>query len=117
MDKKQYGAGGEDTAAKYLKKLGYKIVERNHSTKLGEIDLIALDRATWVFAEVKTRSGDSFGLPRESVTKQKRRKYSMLAMQYIKQNNLSGQPARFDVIDILDGVVTHIINAFDYEGY
>jgi putative endonuclease len=113
MNKREKGAGGEELAARYLQKLGYKIIERNFTTRMGEIDIVAKDGDCWVFVEVKTRENAFYGLPRESVEKRKQRKYSLLATYYIKQHKLSGQPARFDVVDILGGRITYIPDAFE----
>lgn len=65
---KSVGQIGEDLAAKYLSKAGYKIIERNYRIRGGEIDIIALDGNTLVYIEVKTRTSHTFGLPEESVT-------------------------------------------------
>lgn len=67
------GKIGEDTAASYLRKLGYTILERNFRIRNGEIDIIAVDpstssgQKTLVFVEVKTRSSDKFGTPLEAI--------------------------------------------------
>ena len=66
--RRQLGDHGEDLAAAALKKQGYKILERNYVTPLGEIDLIARQGKTVVFVEVKTRKSDRFGSPQEAVT-------------------------------------------------
>ena len=65
---------GEDKACEYLKKLGYKIIERNFRKGYGELDIIAIDSTEGkgneilVFVEVKTRSSNQFGTPLESIT-------------------------------------------------
>jgi putative endonuclease len=64
----QLGKLGEDLAARFLKKQGYKIIERNFSSRYGEIDIVAQERRTLVFIEVKTRYSKEFGLPEESIT-------------------------------------------------
>lgn len=61
------GKNGEDLAADFLQKQGYKIIERNFRTRGGEIDIIALHKDTLVYVEVKTRTSHEFGLPEESV--------------------------------------------------
>lgn len=106
------GTGGEDKATKYLSNLGYKILCRNFKTKIGEIDIIAKDKNTIVFVEVKTRKSDMFGLPREAVTTSKQRKIRMVATQYLKLHGGLNQMCRFDVIDILQGQISHIQNCF-----
>lgn len=110
--KKLLGLTGENKAVKYLKKLGYKILERNYKTKLGEIDVIALDKEYTVFIEVKTRKDDSFGLPSEAVDKRKRQKYKLVATQYLIERDLYHLPSRFDVVEIENGKINHILDAF-----
>ena len=66
------GQAGEELACRYLIKKGYKIIERNKRfSKNCEIDIIAYDRDTLVFVEVKTRTSDKCGVPFEAITKQK----------------------------------------------
>lgn len=109
------GRVGEKIAEKYLKSRGYRIVERNFETDLGEIDLIVTDDKVLIFVEVKARSSLEFGSPCESVDKRKQRKINMVAGQYIKRNMYFGVAVRFDVLEIYldDGNVNHIENAFD----
>lgn len=119
-ENKYLGSRGEKIAEQYLAKRGYRILARNFTTDIGEIDLVATDDEYLVFAEVKTRMSNEFGTPAEAVDAHKQRKLSMVAAQYIKKTMLYGAPARFDVVEIrLDtGDVNHIINAFDsYLGY
>ncbi|MCM1265576.1 MAG: YraN family protein [Candidatus Gastranaerophilales bacterium] len=66
------GQNGEDIAAEYLKKKGYKIIERNiHFSRACEIDIIALDGKTLVCIEVKTRRTEFCGSPLEAITQAK----------------------------------------------
>lgn len=62
------GKLGEDLASSYLKKKGYKILERNFRIRGGELDIVAYERDTLVFVEVKTRTSHTYGLPEESIT-------------------------------------------------
>ena len=112
MSNQSYGKSGEELACKFLKKNKYKIVERNFATDIGEIDIIAQKGGCTVFVEVKTRMSNKFGLPREAVGYFKQKKYSQVAMQYLKHNNMFGVNCRFDVIEILDNEINHIENAF-----
>lgn len=114
-DNKLRGNAGERIAESYLKKHGYRILSRNFSTETGEIDLIATDNEYLIFAEVKARLSDEFGLPSEAVDIRKQRKISMVASQYIKKNMLFGAPVRFDVIEVYLETenVNHIKNAFE----
>ena len=98
-DKRQtFGAQSEDLAVWYLKKNGYKILEQNFRTRLGEIDIIAKEKKTIVFVEVKSRRSIRYGSPKWSVTHQKQRKISMVALQYLKKTRQTDAAARFDVV-------------------
>ncbi len=110
MIKKLLGISGEAKAEKYIKKLGYKILERNYRTKQGEIDIIASKDNLIVFIEVKTRSNANYGKGYESVNKNKCEKIIRTAEQYML--NHTDKLARFDVISIDDGEISHIENAF-----
>ena len=106
------GVSGEQQAKKYLIKQGYKVLETNYKTVLGEIDIIAKKDGFIVFVEVKTRSNTKFGLPRESVTPYKQNKIRAVATYYLKTKNMLNSAVRFDVIDILNNEITHITNCF-----
>jgi putative endonuclease len=115
--KQVLGREGERIAEQYLKKKGYKLVERNYRCSLGEVDLIALDRRVIVFVEVKTRSGHGFGSPLEAVERRKQRKMMQAAQYFLSQKRLHQRDARFDVVGISwpgrEPVVEHIENAFE----
>lgn len=112
LHKKILGKKGERTALQYLKKQGYQIVDTNYRTPLGEADIIALDKDELVFVEVKTRTGDEFGAPKESVGKDKQRRYYNIA-RYYGQATGEEPNARFDVIEIFaDGTIKHYKHAF-----
>ena len=110
--KKLLGRAGEVEAQKYLKKKGYKILERNYKTLVGEADIIAQDGEYVVFVEVKTRSGDEFGAPSEAVTRKKQQKYFRVAEQFMLKEQYEALFCRFDVIEIENGKINHIIDAF-----
>lgn len=94
------GKLGEQAAIKLLKDLGYRILRRNYKTKLGEIDIIAKDKDTFTFIEVKTRRTDRYGLPQESIKPPKQRQISKVALGFLKENNLLEKKARFDVVSV-----------------
>jgi len=111
------GAWGEDQAAEYLRKRGMKIIERNFTTRVGEIDIIAKDRSTLVFVEVKTRRSALFGTPQEAVGLRKQRQIIRTAHWYLQNNGFGKLQPRFDVIAILcqsggEAQITHIVDAF-----
>lgn len=114
-ENKNTGHRGENFAEKYLVKNGYRILARNFSTDLGELDLVVTDNSYLIFVEVKARMSDKYGMPSEAVDYNKQRKICMVASQYIKRSMLYGAPTRFDVIEVrLDtGEINHIVNAFD----
>ena len=95
------GKTGEDIAVNFLKRSGYRIVQRNYKNKLGELDIVAYDRETIVFIEVKTRTSLSFGYPQEAVTQFKQKQLNRVALSYLKQYNLLHKSVRFDIVSIL----------------
>ena len=112
------GQKGEELATLFLQQKDYRIIVRNYRCKIGEIDIIARDQKTLVFVEVKTRSSHSFGSPAMAVTAKKQRQISRTAENYLAQNHLFDDSARFDVIGITlpaDGKteIDHIKNAFE----
>ena len=96
----ELGRRGEQQAVNYLKKNGYNIISTNYRTKAGQIDIIAEDKDTICFVEVKTRRTAGFGQPCEAVEVSKQHKMSNAALMFLKQNRLMSSPARFDVISI-----------------
>jgi putative endonuclease len=98
--RRELGKRGEDAAAQYIGKKGYRIVERNFTCKLGEMDIIALDGKTLCFIEVKTLSGNTYGPPEIAVTVHKQHQLSKVALAYLNQNHLHDIEARFDVIAV-----------------
>lgn len=111
------GRRGEDIAERYLRKKGYRLLQRNYRCPIGEVDLIALDRRVIVFVEVKTRTDDSFGSPLESVHSLKQRRMIRAALFFLHQHRLHERAARFDVVGISfvgeKPVVEHVQNAFE----
>ncbi len=105
MSNKDTGNYGEDLACEFLKKLGFKILERNFRIRGGEIDIVAKDGETYVFVEVKTRYTHEFGLPEESVTPWKINFLIRASQFYLLKKKSIDQPFRLDVvsIDLSDG--------------
>lgn len=77
---------GESIAKDYLKKKGYQIIDQNYRTRYAEIDLIALQRQVLIFIEVRTKIGERFGSPEETLTKKKINKITGNCLAYIYQN-------------------------------
>ena len=114
---KTLGSKGEDIAVEFLRHKGFRILEKNYKTFVGEIDIIALDGETVVFIEVKTRANDSFGYPFEAVHSKKRLKLRNLALLYMKKQGKE-IPIRFDVLSIMCASnghkqIEHIVDAFE----
>lgn len=96
-----FGNFGEKIAIQYLLKQSYQIVTCHYQKKIGEIDIIALDPQKFlVFFEVKARMSDKFGQPEEAVTPSKIRKLIKTAMWFLKENKITSQKFRFDVLAI-----------------
>lgn len=113
FERKQLGASGEDLAAEFLEKLGYKIIQRNLRLKVGEIDILAQDDETIIVVEVKTKRYTHQGLPEEQVDYFKKRKLCLLARAITQQ--YPNQAIRIDVIAIdeteFEPKINHIVNA------
>ena len=93
------GQCGEDIASEVLKKKGYKILNRNYKNQIGEIDIIAKQKDTLVFVEVKTRSSEKFGIPSEAVTYYKKQKIVNTAKMYLLESP-TDLNIRFDIIEV-----------------
>jgi putative endonuclease len=100
QDRLSLGKKGEDLATARLKALKYKILERNYKCSLEEMDIIAREKDTLVFVEVKTRATKDFGGPAAAVGPRKQRQLSKVALTYLHQKKLTGMPARFDVVAV-----------------
>ncbi|MDD2679937.1 MAG: YraN family protein [Candidatus Omnitrophica bacterium] len=118
-DNLKLGMLAEGRAEEFLKKNGYKILYRNYKSKLGEIDIIARDRDTICFVEVKCRLSDKFGQGCEAVSGRKQGQITKAALSFLKENKACDKAARFDVVS-LDGAgreekITLIKNAFELD--
>lgn len=114
-DHNDLGKLGEELALKHLRGLGYKILEQNWHYGREEIDIIAMDNATLVIIEVKTRATSWFGEPEFAVTRSKQKALVRAAEGYIIKNDLN-LDTRFDIISIVitpqDKKIHHIEDAF-----
>ncbi|MDK2950656.1 MAG: putative endonuclease [Kosmotogales bacterium] len=97
----------EDLACNYIKrKLGYKIIERNYNIRYGEIDIIALEKKTVVFIEVK--GGKEYYRPRLRVDETKMKKIELTANFFLRNYEKNYIESRLDVIEVLDnGKINH----------
>ena len=99
-NRKEVGVRGEKLAVDFLKKRGYKIIQRNFRCREGEIDIIAQKGECLVFVEVRTKKNTAFGTPEESVTLSKREKLISLANVYLQAYDKPPQSWRIDVIAV-----------------
>lgn len=116
------GQRGEQAAVTYLRRRGFTIVARQHQDRFGELDIVAVQRRTVVFVEVKTRRGDHLGSPAEAVDEDKQRRITRSALAYLRRHRLLECAVRFDVVavtwpdDRRRPVIQHIPHAFEAVG-
>lgn len=117
QQEKDTGSFGERIATEYLRKKGYRILERNYANtkgrRLGELDIVAFFKGEIVFVEVKTREWElGSPLPEESVDRKKLHRLEKIAGSYLKVKGEEMVPYHFDVIaiflDSLHGQVLEI---------
>ncbi len=117
-----FGSRSERAACRFLKRLGYRIVVRNYTCQLGEIDLVALDGACIVFVEVRSTEEEDASRPAASVDDDKQRRLTRLALHFLQKKRLLDRAARFDVLavswppDKAEPNIVHHRNAFEATG-
>ena len=114
------GKIGERAAKKFLKKQGLKFLAANFRSEHGEIDLVFRDGDCLVFAEVKTRSSETWTRPAAAVDARKKKLLSQTALDYLKLLKNPEVKFRFDIVEVLlaDGAVRevrHLPNTFAME--
>jgi putative endonuclease len=129
VNRRSRGQSGEEAAWAHLRRAGYALVERNYRSRYGEIDLVVEKDGVVVFVEVRSRKGNRFGTPFESVDRRKQLQIGRMANEYVARRRLADRRVRFDVvavewqdagpgIDDVDDVkdvktIDHLENAFD----
>ncbi|MFQ6038392.1 MAG: YraN family protein [Candidatus Aminicenantales bacterium] len=113
----ELGRLGEEIALQYLQSKGYRIAEKGFRLPIGEIDIIAYDKDTLVFVEVKARMQTGLGLPEESVTPKKQEQIRKVASGYLARHDLEDVACRFDVISLTfndtgSHTLSHLVDAF-----
>lgn len=110
------GAKGEKIALRYLKRAGYKLVEKNYRIGHKEIDLIMLKGDVLAFVEVKTRSESGYSLPQASVGKQKQKNIIQASKYYIASSGFKNLIYRYDIVEVIlsEKTVNHIENAYGW---
>jgi putative endonuclease len=95
------GRDGEQAAVTYLEGCGFRILDRNWRCADGEIDIVAVERHTFVVCEVKTRSGTRYGTPLEAVGRVKRARLRRLAVRWLTAHGIRFDQIRIDVVGLL----------------
>jgi len=122
FSKKLLGERGEDVAAKFLKRQGYRILARHVDVRVGELDIVAVDGRTVVFVEVKTRRSHEAGTPADAIDQHKQQRMTRAALAYLKSHGLLEFSSRFDVIAVTwpsgarSPAVEHFCDAFPAVG-
>jgi putative endonuclease len=98
-----HGRVGEDYAHRYLRGRGCTVVARNYRTPSGrgEIDIVAWDRKTLAFVEVKTRVSAEHGAPEIAVDAEKRERLESAARDYARRAGIEWERTRFDIVSVL----------------
>ena len=111
----ELGVAAEDQAEVFLKKNGYRILDRNVAYKVGEVDIVAEDGETLVFVEVRSRTDPDQVHPAATVTKKKQRQIVRTAMAYCQHHKIRDTMIRFDVVAVLgpEGEIELFRNAFE----
>ena len=115
---RQFGLDSEGFASEFLKKKGYRILERNYRTHRGEMDIVAEDAGDLVFVEVKARRGDQFGGPHAAVEWRKQQQLIRVAVHYMARHRIHNRNCRFDLVlisedSLQDRKIDLLRNAFD----
>ena len=112
-----FGELGEKIAERWLRRRGWRVIQRRFRNGHRDIDLVVERDGTVAFVEVKARKGAEFGGPVQAVNFRKRRQLERSAMVWIDRHGREAESYRFDVIGVLvDGAavrVCHVENAFD----
>ena len=115
MTKEALGTWGENEALDYLRRKGYRFIDRNIRFKKFEVDLILKDQDEIVIVEVKARSTNLMGEPWQAVSKTKQRQIITVADQYVQAHQLDNN-IRFDIVSIVHNAhqtnIEHIVDAF-----
>jgi putative endonuclease len=117
-----FGSRSERAAARFLRRVGYRIVARNYTCPHGELDLVAVDGRCVVFVEVRSTGTDNPERPAASVDARKQTRLTNLALYFLQQHRILNQAARFDVLaiswppDSREPTITHYRHAFEAVG-
>jgi putative endonuclease len=117
-----FGTRSERAAARFLRRLGLRVVAQNWSCPLGELDLVAVEDRTLVFVEVRSTESEDSERPAASVDQAKQTRLTDLALAFLRAHRLLGHSARFDVLAISwppgqrQPLIVHYRGAFEAVG-
>lgn len=121
LARRVFGLVAESEAERYLRRKGYRILDRNVRSPSGELDLVAQVADVLVFVEVKARRTEACGGALYAVDARKQARLIRLAAQYLAQHRLRNRTCRFDVVLCTGGTdkpetIQHIEHAFEVPG-
>lgn len=103
LTNRELGQIGEDLAANFLQGIGFVILDRNFRANRVELDIIARDKNTLVFCEVKTRRSMSHGYPAEAITALKLEHIRSAALGWMASHRMRFSGIRFDAVSVIYG--------------
>jgi putative endonuclease len=113
VSRNQQGAASEAVAAELLQRKGFRVLERNYRSRVGELDLVCRDGEALVFVEVRSRRDARFGGGLLAVGLRKQRQVVRAARAYLARNpQPEGTVCRFDVVGVTGEIVEHVVDAF-----
>ncbi len=115
--KTKLGTAGEKAAVRFLKRGGFKVLARNYTCPLGELDIVAMDENAIVFVEVKTREHGRDADPELNIDARKRRKLTQVARYWLGRHREPDCAYRFDAVSVLlsqdrEPEIRHVVDAF-----
>lgn len=114
------GREAEGLAAAFLEEQGYRVLDRNHALRQGEVDLVCARAQVLCFVEVRSRTGEAHGGPEETVDRRKARRVVLAATDWLERHGAGERDVRFDVVAVTFGVgaprIVHFPAAFDADG-
>ena len=117
MSNRELGMAGEEAACAFLRRKGYRIIDRNYRCPRGELDVVASLRGLTVFCEVKARSGGDFEEALGAVDVKRQGRMARAASHYLAERGDGGKGCRFDVIALLKSgakwKIVHVEDAFE----
>ena len=119
--RRERGRGAEEVAAAFLARQGFVILDRNHATRRGEVDLVCREGEVLCFVEVRSRASRAFGDPVETVNRGKARRVVSAATDWAMRHGGLDRAIRFDVVSVVaaPGAAPEVAlyrGAFDADG-